>query len=70
VARRSIAVAAHMGLQIAGLDLRCAPNEEWYCFEINPCPAYSCYELATGQPISAALAEMLAPKWSAEADPV
>lgn len=60
VSRRSIAAAAHMGLQIAGMDLRRTPDGEWYCFEVNPCPAYSCYELTAGQPISGALAGLLA----------
>lgn len=60
VARRCAAVANHMGLHLAGVDLRRTPRDEWYCFEVNPCPAYSCYEMAAGQPISEAIATLLA----------
>ncbi|MER3479214.1 MAG: RimK domain-containing protein ATP-grasp, partial [Meiothermus sp.] len=35
------------------------PEDDWYCFEINPCPGFAYYEQHTGQPISAALAELL-----------
>jgi hypothetical protein len=60
VSRRCVSVAGSMGLPLAGIDLRKTPDGEWYCFEVNPCPAYSCYEMATGQPISGAVAALLA----------
>lgn len=46
-------------LLLAGIDLKETRQGEWYCFEINPAPGFSFVELRTGQPISAALAELL-----------
>jgi hypothetical protein len=47
------------GLLLAGIDLKETPAGEYYCFEINPCPAFAWYERQTGQPISAALVDLL-----------
>lgn len=52
--------AAGMGLLLAGLDLRRTPAGQWYCFEVNPSPAFTYYEQATGQPLAAAIARLLA----------
>jgi glutathione synthase/RimK-type ligase-like ATP-grasp enzyme len=52
--------AAAMGLLLAGLDLRRTPAGQWYCFEVNPSPAFTYYEQATSQPIAAAIARLLA----------
>lgn len=54
------ALAARLGLAVAGIDLRRTPKGEWYCFEINPSPAFSYYEARTGQPIGRAIARLLA----------
>ena len=35
------------------------PDGEYVCFEVNPCPGFIYYERHTGQPISAALADLL-----------
>ena len=56
---RCIRLAGDLGLELAGIDLRRTPKGRWYCFEVNPSPAYSCYESATGQPISEAIADLL-----------
>jgi glutathione synthase/RimK-type ligase-like ATP-grasp enzyme len=53
-------MAAGMGLNVAGIDLRCTPGGAWVCFEVNPSPAFVYYEKATGQPIAAAIAALLA----------
>jgi glutathione synthase/RimK-type ligase-like ATP-grasp enzyme len=53
-------LAAALGLPVGGLDLRRAPDGRWYCFEVNPSPAFTYYEAATGQPIAAAVASLLA----------
>ena len=47
------------GLLISGIDLKETPDGEYYCFEVNPSPGFSWYEQETGQPISAALVELL-----------
>jgi hypothetical protein len=52
-------LASSLGLLVAGIDLRRTPEGEWYCFEVNPSPAFSYYEAATGQPIAGAIAALL-----------
>lgn len=53
-------LAARLGLAFAGIDLRLTPGGEWYCFEVNPSPAFTYYASATGQPIAYAVAALLA----------
>jgi hypothetical protein len=53
-------MAAAMNLPLAGIDLRRTPQGEWYCFEVNPSPAFTFYEQITGQPIAQAVALLLA----------
>lgn len=60
VRAQCLALSADLGLGMAGIDLRIGADDEVYCFEVNPSPAYSYYESGTGQPISAALARYLA----------
>jgi hypothetical protein len=64
VAERCLALAHDLELPFAGIDLKVTPDDEVYCLEVNPSPAYSYYESHTGQPISAALARYLAGKQS------
>jgi len=53
-------LAAAMNLPLAGIDLRCTPQDEWFCFEVNPSPAFTYYQQMTGQPIGQAVALLLA----------
>jgi glutathione synthase/RimK-type ligase-like ATP-grasp enzyme len=55
-----IRLSHSLGLEFAGIDLKVTPNDEVYCFEVNPCPGFSYYEANTSQPISAAVARRLA----------
>ncbi len=57
---RAHATAAALGLPVAGIDLRRTPEDEWYCFEVNPSPCFTYYEHHTGQPLTAAVASLLA----------
>ncbi len=57
---RCLRLSRSLGLEFAGIDLKVTPDDEIYCFEVNPCPAFSYYEASTGQPISAAVARRLA----------
>jgi hypothetical protein len=60
LAAQCLRLAHTLELPFAGIDLKITPDDEVYCFEVNPSPAYSYYESHTGQPISAALASYLA----------
>jgi hypothetical protein len=57
---RCLRLSASLGLEFAGIDLKVTPDDEVYCFEVNPSPAFSYYEGIAGQPISAAVARHLA----------
>jgi glutathione synthase/RimK-type ligase-like ATP-grasp enzyme len=59
-AARCVALAASLRLPLCGIDLRRTPQGVFYCFEVNPCPAYSYYQEHTGQPIAEAIVELLA----------
>lgn len=59
LASRCVNLAQTLGLPFAGLDLRITPEDDVYCFEVNPSPAYSYYQAGTGQPIARALALLL-----------
>lgn len=60
LASRCVALAEAMWLGFAGIDLKVTDRGEVYCLEVNPCPAFSYYQLHTGQPIAAAVARYLA----------
>ncbi len=59
LARRCHDLARSLELPVAGIDLRYHPAGRWFCFEVNPSPAFSYYENQTGQPIAAAVARLL-----------
>jgi glutathione synthase/RimK-type ligase-like ATP-grasp enzyme len=66
LAERCLRLAHALGLAVAGIDLKLAPDQQVYCFEVNPSPAFSYYEAHTGQPIAQAIARYLAaeaPMW-------
>ena len=62
-------VTAALGYVIAGIDLRCEDGA-WYCFEANPSPSFTFYEQRTGQPIAAAIADLLVDELTSRRDPV
>lgn len=57
---RCVALSKLLDLPFCGIDLKITPEGEVFCFEVNPSPAFSYYELNTGQPIAGALARLLA----------
>ena len=59
LAERCVRLAAALRLPFAGIDLKVTPDQEVFCFEVNPSPGYSYYEGQTGQPISRAVADYL-----------
>ncbi|MEO6772043.1 MAG: RimK domain-containing protein ATP-grasp [Kofleriaceae bacterium] len=44
-ARACVELARVLELSVAGIDLRRTPAGEWFCFEVNPSPAYSWFDL-------------------------
>lgn len=60
LAEACVGLAKGLGLAFAGIDLRVLEDGRVYCFEVNPCPAFSYYQGHTGQPIAASVARYLA----------
>lgn len=60
LAERCVNLAGACRLPVCGIDLRLAHDGRWYCFEVNPSPAFTFYQAATGQAIDGAIARMLA----------
>jgi glutathione synthase/RimK-type ligase-like ATP-grasp enzyme len=52
-------LARALDLAVAGVDLRLHPERGWYCFEVNPSPAFTYFEDETEQPIGEAVATLL-----------
>lgn len=52
-------LARTLGLAVAGIDLRLHPDRGWYCFEVNPSPAFTYFEDEAGQEIGEAVARLL-----------
>ena len=58
IAENCRALAADLGLVLAGIDLRRTPDGTWFCFEVNPSPAFTFYD-RHGQGIARAVARLL-----------
>ncbi|HJR75353.1 MAG TPA: hypothetical protein VJ805_00195 [Nitrospiraceae bacterium] len=58
-ADRCVALAAAMGLLVAGIDLRRTADGRWFCFEVNPSPGFTYYQDQTGHLIDEAIADLL-----------
>jgi len=61
VEARCLQLSESLGLPLCGIDLKRTPDNEYYCFEVNPSPGYSYYQEVTGQPIATAIVEYLRP---------
>jgi hypothetical protein len=59
VATACIRLTVELGLELSGLDFKLTPDGVWVCLEVNPSPAFTAFEHATGQPIAAAVARLL-----------
>jgi hypothetical protein len=55
----SLALARHLGLAYAALDIVQTPDDRYVFLEINPAGRYGWIEVATGLPISDALTGLL-----------
>ncbi|MBX3329166.1 MAG: hypothetical protein KF722_02100 [Nitrospira sp.] len=58
-ANRCLELCQAMDLVVAGVDLRRTPDDQWYCFEVNPSPGFTYFQTHTGQAIDQAIAELL-----------
>lgn len=59
IAEQCVILTKILGLNLSGIDLRLSKENVWYCFEVNPSPAFSYYELQSGLAVSQAIAEYL-----------
>lgn len=59
LAEQCTRLAAALELPFAGIDLKITPEDEVFCFEVNPSPGFSYFEGHTGQPIALAVARYL-----------
>ena len=53
IAARCVQLSKTLQLPFCGIDLMRTSRGEYYCFEVNPSPAYSYFEHEAGQPILA-----------------
>ena len=60
VTERLLVMMRRLGLEYGAIDLRLTPDGEYVFFEVNPAGQFLYIEMATGQPIAAALASRLA----------
>jgi glutathione synthase/RimK-type ligase-like ATP-grasp enzyme len=60
VAHKCRALARLLDLPLCGIDLKRASDGTYFCFEVNPSPAYSYYQNHTEQPIAEAIVRFLA----------
>lgn len=60
IRERCLALSARLELPLCGIDLKRSASGEFACFEVNPAPAFTCFEDRTQQPIAAAVARFLA----------
>lgn len=60
LAERCVKLSHELELAVSGIDLIITPDNQVFCFEVNPSPAFSYYEENTGQPIANAIARYLA----------
>jgi len=59
VADQCRALSRLLGLPLCGIDLKRATDGTYFCFEVNPSPAYSYYQDHTGQLIAEAIIRFL-----------
>ena len=60
IRERCVGLSQALNLPLAGIDLHRDSDDSWWCFEVNPSPAYNCFEEPTGLPIARSLATWLA----------
>jgi glutathione synthase/RimK-type ligase-like ATP-grasp enzyme len=56
---RCLNLSNRLDLPLCGIDLKRTPDGAYYCFEVNPSPAYSYYQQNSGQDIATAIVKYL-----------
>jgi glutathione synthase/RimK-type ligase-like ATP-grasp enzyme len=59
IAARCLDLSRILNLPLCGIDLKRTPDGDYYCFEVNPSPAYTYYQEKTGQDIALAIVKYL-----------
>ena len=59
ISARCLSLSQLLNLPLCGIDLKRTPEGDYYCFEVNPSPAYSFYQENTGQDIATAIVKYL-----------
>lgn len=60
VREQCLALGQRLELPLCGIDLKHTPEGAYYCFEVNPAPAYNFYQEHSHQPIASAIVDYLA----------
>lgn len=60
IRQKCVDLSVRLQLPFCGIDLKRTEQGAYYCFEVNPSPAYSYYQQYTAQPIADALVDYLA----------
>ena len=59
VAQRCRNLSVALGLAVAGIDLRCTSEGQWYCFEANPVAGFAYYQEPCNHHIDDSIARLL-----------
>lgn len=59
IEERCVALTRRLGLALSGIDLRRARDGRWYCFEVNPSPAFTYYEAGSAYSIAELIVDAL-----------
>ena len=59
IVARCVNLSRTLELPLCGIDLKLTPDGDYYCFEVNPSPAYSYYQECSGQDIATAIVKYL-----------
>lgn len=70
VRTQCLTLSRTLELPLAGIDLLRDDAGQWWCFEVNPSPAFNCFEEPTGLPIARSLVRWLADGATAACDAV
>jgi glutathione synthase/RimK-type ligase-like ATP-grasp enzyme len=59
IVERCLRLSQLLNLPLCGIDLKRTPGGDYYCFEVNPSPAYSYYQEHTHQDVAGAIVRYL-----------